>query len=232
MAFNIVAINSVLKNKRERVTSEFGNRTFLMNGKTVSNFHNGIDLIDSVSHTDYIVAIQSGKVIESSNKVTVTTEAAGMSRGNYIYIDHGNGFVTRYYHLKYNSLYVKVGQIVNKGDTIAFMGSTGFSTGNHLHLGIYYNGVAQDPLPYLKGEKNIPQYYKDTLTIQTFIPYKVKITTRALNVRSSPVINPYNIVSIVKLNEIYTIIEENGTWGKLSNGKGWISISPAYVARI
>lgn len=67
--------------------------------------------------------------------------------GNRIDIDHGNGFVTRYAHN--TQLYVSVGQQVGAGQTIAQMGSTGRSTGPHLHFMIIYGGTPQDPLLFL-----------------------------------------------------------------------------------
>jgi murein DD-endopeptidase MepM/ murein hydrolase activator NlpD len=68
--------------------------------------------------------------------------------GNKVMIDHGNGYVTLYGH--FAKIYVSVGQTVKRGDTIGQMGSTGRSTGTHLHFEIHKNGIAQDPLGYLK----------------------------------------------------------------------------------
>ena len=68
--------------------------------------------------------------------------------GNRVIIDHGNGFVTLYGHMQ--AIYVKAGQTVNRGNAIGKMGSTGRSTGTHLHLEIRYNGVNQDPLRFLQ----------------------------------------------------------------------------------
>ncbi len=68
--------------------------------------------------------------------------------GNMIFINHGNGFMTRYGHL--SQISVVVGQTVNRGSVIGKMGSTGHSTGPHLHFEIYKNGVRVNPLSYLK----------------------------------------------------------------------------------
>ena len=63
-------------------------------------------------------------------------------------IDHGNGFKTRYAHL--NRTYVKKGEYVEQGDTIAEVGSSGRSTGPHLHYEVLYNGTPVDPMAFMK----------------------------------------------------------------------------------
>jgi murein DD-endopeptidase MepM/ murein hydrolase activator NlpD len=68
--------------------------------------------------------------------------------GNMVEIDHGNGIVTRYGHA--SKLLVKVGQVVRRGDKIAEVGNTGRSTGNHLHFEVRYQGIAQNPVRFLK----------------------------------------------------------------------------------
>jgi murein DD-endopeptidase MepM/ murein hydrolase activator NlpD len=68
--------------------------------------------------------------------------------GNYVIIDHGNGYRTLYGHL--STIYVGNGQTVRRGDRIGRMGSTGRSTGVHLHFEISRNGVRFDPLTILR----------------------------------------------------------------------------------
>jgi len=68
--------------------------------------------------------------------------------GNMVEIDHGNDIVTRYAHA--SKLLVKVGQVVRRGQEIAEVGSTGRSTGNHLHFEVRYRGVAQNPVRFLQ----------------------------------------------------------------------------------
>ena len=65
----------------------------------------------------------------------------------YVVIDHGNGYQTLYAHC--SAIYVSVGQKVNKGDVIAAVGSTGWSTGPHLHFEVRKDGARQDPLAYV-----------------------------------------------------------------------------------
>jgi len=68
--------------------------------------------------------------------------------GNMVEIDHGNDIVTRYAHC--SKLVVKVGQVVRRGEKIAEVGSTGRSTGNHLHFEVRYKGIAQNPVRFLQ----------------------------------------------------------------------------------
>ena len=137
---------AILKNGYEYMTSAYGNRTYWYNGKQVSDFHLGIDVVSSKYGTDYIVAFDSGKVVY-----------AGMngSYGNVVYIDHGNGYQTRYAHQKYLS--VSVGQTVSKGQVIGYMGTTGNSTGNHVHFEVRLNGNTVNPYDYVFNGKTFPK---------------------------------------------------------------------------
>ena len=150
---------SILKNGYEYMTSGYGNRTYKMNGKTVSDFHQGIDLISSKYGTDYIVAFADG---------VVTYAGANGGYGNVVYINHGNGYQTRYAHQKY--LNVKVGQAVKKGDVLGFMGTTGNSTGNHVHFEVRLNGNTVNPYDYVFNGKTIDcnTDYTGVITYQVF----------------------------------------------------------------
>ncbi len=72
----------------------------------------------------------------------------GDSRGNYITLEHSSGYITKYYHLQ--KVEVKRGQKVLKGEVIGRLGSTGKSTGPHLHFEIVKDGVEKNPETYLK----------------------------------------------------------------------------------
>jgi len=120
------------------ITSKFGWRTLY--GK--ANWHTGIDISGYNVYGKNIVAANSGTVIKA-----VTSYVPKKGYGKYVIIDHGGGYTTLYGHC--SSLLVKVGQTVKRGDPIALVGSTGNSTGPHLHFGIYINGKEVDPLPYL-----------------------------------------------------------------------------------
>ena len=150
---------SVLKNGYEYVTSKYGNRTYMMNGKQVSDFHSGIDLVSSKYGTDYIIAFADG---------VVTYAGYNGSYGNVVYINHGNGYQTRYAHQKY--LNVKVGQTVKKGDILGYMGTTGNSTGNHVHFEVRINGSTVNPYDYVFNGKTIDSNtdYTGVITYQVF----------------------------------------------------------------
>ncbi len=101
-----------------------------------NKFHYGID-IPAYRGVD-IYASKAGKVLIAKYH---------SSYGNYVIIDHGNGFQTLYAHA--SKLYVKAGQYVEQGQAIAAVGSTGTSTGNHLHFEVRVNGDKRDPLDYV-----------------------------------------------------------------------------------
>ena len=118
----------------KRVTSNYGWRVHPVHG--TKKHHNGIDI--GAPFGAPIVAVASGKI---------TKATYGVVNGNYIYLDHGNGLVSKYLHC--SSLAVSAGQHVEKGQVIAYVGSTGTSTGNHLHFQIEKNGQHVDPFNYV-----------------------------------------------------------------------------------
>ena len=117
------------------ITSYFGNRTSPTAG--ASSQHKGID-----------IACGNGVPVVAASSGTVIVATYNYAEGNYIAIDHGGGVVTLYMHN--SSLAVSVGQTVTAGQTIAYAGSTGISTGPHCHFGVRVNGGYVDPLSYLQ----------------------------------------------------------------------------------
>ncbi len=99
------------------------------------------------SHTGLDIAASSGTPISAAASGTVTFSGRKGSFGNMIVITHGNGVQTYYAHC--TSLYVSAGTQVSQGQTIATVGSTGNSTGPHLHLEVRVNGVAYNPQNYV-----------------------------------------------------------------------------------
>lgn len=104
--------------------------------------HLGIDIAGAGIYRKPILAADSGRVM------LAVTDGWGGGYGNCVYIDHGNGYSTRYGHC--SEVYVKTGQQVTKGQTIGIVGSTGRSTGPHLHFEIRVYGVAKDPMQWFK----------------------------------------------------------------------------------
>lgn len=117
-----------------RVTSDYGPRVSPTAG--ASSNHKGIDI--GAPYGSNIVAAADGKV---------TTVKYSSSAGNYVMLFHGGGLYTVYMHC--SSTAVTVGQEVAAGDVIAYVGSTGISTGNHLHFGVSLNGSYVSPWNYL-----------------------------------------------------------------------------------
>lgn len=118
-----------------KLSEQYGWRICPIHGK---EFHRGIDISSSGIYGAKIVAADSGDVILSKYYG---------GYGNCIMIDHNNGYVTLYAHMKSLSP-LKVGSKVNKGDTIGYVGSTGDSTGPHLHFEIQKNGSTVDPMSF------------------------------------------------------------------------------------
>lgn len=119
-----------------RISDEYGNRIHPILG--TKQFHNGIDM-----------AAPGGSPILAAYDGTVVAAAYSSSMGNYIMIDHGDSLYTIYMHA--SALYVSKGAEVEKGDKIAAVGTTGRSTGNHLHFSVRLNGNYVSPWNYLRS---------------------------------------------------------------------------------
>jgi len=118
------------------ITSSFGFRIHPISG--ISKLHGGIDFAPVSGGTPPIYASLDG---------TVVTASFDTGWGNHIKIDHGNGVQTLYAHL--SSMHVKIGTKVKTGQQIGTMGTTGSSTGVHLHFEVYLNNERTDPVTYL-----------------------------------------------------------------------------------
>ncbi len=120
--------------KMKRISDEYGYRIHPTLG--IEKFHNGVDM--AAPSGSPILAAYNGKVVAADYSSTM---------GNYIMINHGDGLYTIYMHA--SALYVSKGQEVSKGQTIAAVGSTGRSTGPHLHFGVRRDGNYVNPWQYL-----------------------------------------------------------------------------------
>lgn len=123
--------------KRGWISSYFGHRADPFTGQRT--LHQGIDFAGR--RDSEIIAVAAGVVIYSGKRYGL---------GNVVEISHGNGYTTLYAHN--DKLLVKLGDKVKKGQTIALMGSTGRSTGSHVHLEILKDGRPVNPLKFVKGE--------------------------------------------------------------------------------
>lgn len=117
-----------------KISDDYGNRIHPTLG--VEQFHNGVDF-----------AAPKGTAIYAAYDGTVVAATYSATMGNYVMIDHGSGLYTIYMHA--SALYVQKDDVVTRGETIAAVGSTGRSTGNHLHFTVRKDGSYVSPWNYL-----------------------------------------------------------------------------------
>ena len=154
---NILSVLPVLtEGTTLRVTSPFGYRADPVTGEEGQG-HKGIDLTlwRGYSALSGIGAAWDGTVTDVRDGVEGFDTVR--SAGNRVTVDHGDGVVTKYYHLENGSIPVQIGDAVTAGQLIGRMGSTGYSTGAHLHFQLEIYGEVVDPLPFLLGEEDIPE---------------------------------------------------------------------------
>lgn len=124
--------------RRGWISSYFGMRTDPFTG--LREFHKGMDFAGKLGSE--VIAVASGVVTWAGDRY---------GYGRLVEINHGNGYVTRYGHNK--ELRVKVGDVVSKGQVIALMGSSGRSTGPHVHFEVHYKGKPVNPARYLAARR-------------------------------------------------------------------------------
>ena len=117
-----------------QITSPFGYRTHPIRGTVI--YHSGID-----------IGVDYGTVVPAADSGTVTYSGWMQGYGYFVMIDHGDGIVTCYGHNQ--ELLVEEGEKVSKGQAISLAGSTGDSTGPHLHFEVRVNGIPQNPVNYV-----------------------------------------------------------------------------------
>ncbi len=120
-----------------RMTTEYGQ------GRTINGVPSGS------RHSGYDLAAPTGTDISATQKGKVRFAGEMILTGNTIIIEHGIGIFSQYYHM--DDLSVETGELVQQGEIIGTVGSTGFSTGPHLHFCIYVNGAYVDPAVFLEG---------------------------------------------------------------------------------
>lgn len=143
------------------ITSNFGTRIDPYDGQ--ESFHSGIDIASNDgSYGTYIIAARDGTVIypnsdSPTNCVSNGTEdPCGGGYGNYVMIEHSDGSVTVYAHMYENSITVHYGDQVSQGQVIGKMGSSGRSTGAHLHFEVRVNGKQVNPLNFISESNPYP----------------------------------------------------------------------------
>ena len=124
------------------ITTYFGDDYY----KGEYRWHNGIDIGDAGIFWTDVYASKSGTVIKAFNN-----DVDGYSYGKYIIIDHGDGYTTLYGHCA--ALYVYEGQAVQQGDVIGAVGTTGNSSGPHMHFEVRVNGSPQNPFAYVTNPR-------------------------------------------------------------------------------
>ncbi|GAB4389814.1 MAG: M23 family metallopeptidase [Thermodesulfovibrionales bacterium] len=122
-----------------RITSRFGKRIHPIRGG--NDFHTGVD-----------ISTKPGTPVKATADGIVTFSGWSGANGNLVAIEHGFGYSTFYAHNKETT--VNVGQVVRRGDVIAYVGSTGSSTGPHLHYEIWKEGKIVNPKPFITERKD------------------------------------------------------------------------------
>jgi murein DD-endopeptidase MepM/ murein hydrolase activator NlpD len=140
MELTLAAIPSGRPTAAPMETSSFGYRRDPFNG--MAAFHAGIDFTGAY-----------GQPIQAAERGRVSFVGQRQGYGNVVEVDHGNGILTRYAHL--SRFAARVGDKVTRGQTIAKMGSTGRSTGTHLHFEVRVNGDAVNPRRFLEARQDV-----------------------------------------------------------------------------
>ncbi len=141
---SIPAIQPVKNENLKQMASGYGYRSDPFT--KIKKFHSGMDFSANVGTA--VFATGDGKVTRANNQLS--------GYGNLIEIDHGYGYKTRFAHLsKYN---VKPGQLVKRGDIIGYSGSTGRSSGPHLHYEVHYKGNPVNPINYYYGDISAKEF--------------------------------------------------------------------------
>lgn len=197
--------------------------------------HDGVDLVNTNSRGDHIlgweVAHSDGVVVATRNNCTGFENG---SYGNYVKIRHDNGYYTMYAHMAYNTVKVKVGDKVKRGQVLGYMGNTGYSFGGHLHWEVRTpSDIKIDPIPYLDADLPSIDEFKAGYDYQTLddmyvrwgagTNYGIKLVK---NLTPDGQKNAYykdlNAYAIYKKGTIYTALEvirnSYGIWARTPSG--------------
>ena len=171
-----------IKTSKMRTTSAYGvKRSYVVAGKKYTDIHKGIDLVaDPKDDKALIVAIADGEVINMKKY-----GKNGDKSGCFVRLKHSNGYQSLYYHMKNNTICVKIGDKVKAGEVLGQIGMTVLATGIHLHFQIDKgsSSSAIDPTDYAYGKKDL---IKKTNNSTLYLPSSAK-TWRVYKLDSEPV---------------------------------------------
>ena len=197
--------------------------------------HDGVDLVNTNSKGDHIlgweVAHSDGVVVATRNNCTGFENG---SYGNYVKIRHDNGYYTMYAHMAYNTVKVKVGDKVKRGQVLGYMGNTGYSFGGHLHWEVRTpSDIKIDPIPYLDADLPSIDEFKAGYDYQTLddmyvrwgagTNYGIKLVKNLTpDGRRNAYYKDLNAYAIYKKGTIYTALEvirnSYGIWARTPSG--------------
>lgn len=219
-----------IKTNSVRVSSPYGNRQYYYQGKLVKDFHTGIDLVPiGCTGNEEILAFEDG--------IVTGVQKTGQQYGTacFVRIKHDNGMYTLYYHLKSNSIVVNVGERVTRGQKLGIIGTTGVSTGIHLHFQIDYGNSNNsiNPYDYVFNGKEIINHdsyqtgnyvtlYNMYVRAGAGTTYRIKKVSELSEdgKRHATSTNP-NAFAVYKKGTVYTarqIINQNGIWALTPSG--------------
>lgn len=186
--------------------------------------HKGIDLVGPGSTLDYITAHSDGEVVAVVSHIDYNTSKSGKrTYGNYVKIRHDNGMYTLYAHMKYNSVNVKVGQRVSRGQVIGYMGNTGYSFGAHLHFEVRNeNDQYVDPTAFIDADLPAPKM-PEPAPAPVELKYKVGDRVKINGVYKSST-DSEKIAPAVTVGKITKILEGTKNPYLLEDGNiGWVN---------
>lgn len=192
----------VLKSGKCEITQEYKN-----------NGHMGIDIVGENFTLDDIVAHSSGTVVQVINNSNESTQNDSNNPGNMVRIDHGNGYQTRYLHIAYGTLQVKVGDEVKKGQILGYMGDTGNAFGKHLHFEVIKDNKKIDPTIYLDNDlpnnSIVNVYYRVRTKKHGWLP-EIKNLEDYAGYENSPITDV--AIRVDKGNLKYRVHVKGGSW--------------------
>lgn len=176
--------------------------------------HDGVDLVGANHTLDWDVAHSDGEVVAIRTDCNFNTYPNGkVIYGNYVKLKHSDGYYTLYAHIKYDTMQVKLGDKVKKGQKLGFMGNTGYSSGAHLHFEVRTpDNKIIDPTPYINAD--LPSEPSHKWNIGDF----VKIDGVYVSSDSTEKLHP-----LIDHGKITKIVENRNPYLLNNGGIGWVN---------